>query len=53
MPEIADRIESLFAGAVPCRPRNVGRIWNVNARATQPCATGYWLCSEPMIAPVT
>ena len=53
MPETADRTESLFAAAVALPPRNVARIWNANAPATQPCATGYWLCSKPMTAPVT
>ena len=52
MPETADRTESLFAAAAALRSRNVSRIWNMNAPATRPCATGYWLCSKPMIAPV-
>ena len=53
MPETADRIESLFAAAVALPPEERERIWTANAPATQPCAIGYWLCSEPMTAPVT
>ena len=54
MPETADRTESLFAAAVALPPEERRRVSGTRMlRRRQPCATGYWLCSEPMIAPVT
>ena len=52
MPETADRTESLFAAAAALAPEERDAYLERES-ATQPCAIVYWLCSEPMTAPVT
>ena len=54
MPETADRTESLFAAAVALAPEERGayleRECSGDPALLRP---GRWLCSKPMIVPVT